>query len=438
MWKYCLTLVLSCTVCFVHAQQSDAPKLDSFLNALAAHDKFMGSVAVTKNGTLVYARATGYADVAAKLPADGETKYRIGSISKTFTAALVFKAIESRQLALDQTLSSWFPGIAQADKITIRHMLSHRSGIHNFTANQDYLSWSTQPKTEKELVDIITKGGSDFEPGSRMSYSNSNYVLLTYILEKVFKQPYAKLLTTYICKPAGLTNTYLGGKIRTADHESNSYKFLGQWQLMPETDISVPLGAGGIVSTPADLTRFLRALFTGKIISRESVEQMKPVSNQEGLGLFPMPFGDKAGYGHNGGIDGFSSLCAYYPADDISFAITSNGANYDINNIAIILMSAAYGAPWEMPSFSAYAVTSEELDQYTGVYASKDLPVKITFTRQDNTLIGQVTGQTALALEPTGKHQFRIDRVKAEMTFDPAAKTMTLKQAGRVMVFTKE
>ena len=118
------------------------------------------------------------------------------------------KAVEAGKLSLDETIESYFPTIPNADKITIKHLLGHRSGIHNFTNDKSYLDWNTEAKSEKEMVEIIAKGGSDFEPGTKTVYSNSNFVLLSYILEKVENKSYASLLNGSITQPLELTNTY--------------------------------------------------------------------------------------------------------------------------------------------------------------------------------------------------------------------------------------
>src|SRR5690606_16847163 len=128
----------------------------------------------------------GFADLENKVEATEKSKYRIGSISKSFTAVLVMKAHEDKLLNLNQTIDKWFPTIKNAQKISLNHLLSHRSGIHNFTNDADYLTWNTRAKSQKEMVDIIANGGSDFEPDSKAAYSNSNYVLLSYILEQTY------------------------------------------------------------------------------------------------------------------------------------------------------------------------------------------------------------------------------------------------------------
>jgi len=423
---------------FGFAQHIDKNKLDSYFNALEANNKFMGSVAVSKDGNIIYSKSIGFADVENNIKADENSKYRIGSISKTFTSILVLKAVEEKKLALNQTIDKCFPTIENAKNITIKHLLSHRSGIHNFTSDKEYLTWHTQPKTENEMIALMAKAGSDFEPDSKAAYSNSNFVLLTYILEKSYKKPYAELVQKYITKPLGLSNTYFGGKININKNECKSYNFSGQWKAEPETDPSISLGAGGIVSTPKDLTKFSNALFEGKLLKPESLELMKTFRDGFGIGLFQFPFYDKTGYGHTGGIDGFHSVFSYFPDGKISYVLTSNGTNFINNNISIAVLSAVFDKPYEIPKFSSYTTTSEELDKYLGIYSSKEFPLKITITKNNSTLIAQATGQSAFPLEATEKNKFKFDQAGIVLEFNPIEQTMLLKQGGRQFTLTKE
>lgn len=416
----------------------DKAKLDNYFNALEENNKFMGSVAVSKDGEIIYKKSIGFADIEKNIKATENSKYRIGSISKSFTTVLILKAVEEKKLDLNQTIDKWFPTIKNAKKITVKFLLSHRSGIHNFTDDKDYLTWNTQPKTEKEMVEIITKGGSDFEPNSKAEYSNSNFVLLTYILQKTFKKSYSDLLQKYIVKPIGLTNTYVFGNINTNNNECKSYSFEGTWKLDSETDFTIPLGAGAIISTPIDLTKFADALFGGKLLKPESLEKMKTIKDGYGLGLFQIPFYKSIGYGHTGGIDGFSSVYSHFADENISFALTSNGTNTNNNDISIAVLSAVYNKPYEIPVFTTFNVTSDDLDKYLGVYASKQIPLKITVTKNGNTLIAQGTGQPALPLEATEKDKFKFDQAGAKFEFNPTEKTMILFQGGGQIKFTKE
>lgn len=439
MIKRTLTTVLLLILGYAgFAQSFDKSRLDSYFKALEENNKFMGSVAVSKDGEIIYLKSIGYAEVASGIKTSNNTKYRIGSISKSFTAVLVLQAVEEGKLDLDQTIATWFPKITNAAKITVKQLLNHRSGIHNFTNSADYLSWNTHPKTEKEMVEIIEKGGSDFEPDSKAAYSNSNYVLLSYILEKTLNKSYSDLLQENIAIPLGLENTYVFGKISIDDDECKSYKFRGSWQEEPETDFTIPLGAGAITSTPTDLTKFADALFDGKLFTTERLDTMKTITEGYGNGIFQIPFYNKIGYGHTGGIDGFSAIYSHFPKDHISYALTSNGTNFNNNDISIAVLSAVYGKQFEIPVFTTYSLVSEDLDKFLGVYASKQIALKITITKDENTLIAQGTGQPALPLEATEKNKFKFDPAGAKFEFDPINKTMVLIQGGGTFEFSKE
>lgn len=419
------------------SQDFDKAKLDSYFNALETNDKFMGSISVFKDDKIIYNKSLGFIDLENKVRANEESKYRIGSISKTFTTVLILKAVEAKKLDLNQTIGKWFPTIKFSDKITIKNLLNHRSGIHNFTDDKDYLTWYTHPKTEKEMVEIIAKCGSDFEPNTKSSYSNSNFVLLTYILEKTFKSSYSKILTKYITQPIGLTNTYFGGHINTSNNESKSYKYINNWKQEPETDMSVPLGAGGIVSTANDLVKFSNALFTGKLLRSENLEFMKSTIDRYGNGLFQIPFYDKISYGHTGGIDGFSSIFTNFD-NNVSYALVSNGTNFNNNDISIAVLSAVYNKPYDIPDFKSYNLTSDDLDKYLGIYSSTQFPLKITITKDDATLIAQATGQPSFPLKATNKDIFKFDQAGLVLEFNPTDKTMILKQGGGQYTLNKE
>lgn len=421
-----------------HSQTLEIQKLDLFFDALEENSRFMGSVALSKDGELVYSRSLGFADVENQLKNKNTTEYKIGSISKTFTATLLLKAVEEGRISLDQSLKDFFPEVRHAEKISIQQLLQHQSGIRNFTDNPQYLTWHTQQKSEKDMVQVIVAGGSDFEPGSKTSYSNSNYVLLTFILEKVFGKPYAALLQEYISVPLGLIHTYFGEPQNSKHARSNSYVFKGNWELQPETDSSIPLGAGGIVSTPEELLVFSNALFDGKLIKRERVEQMKDLQDQFGLGLVSFPFYEKQGFGHTGGIDGFSSVFAYFPDEKVSYAIASNGSRIEVNALSIALLSAAYQRDFSVPQFSSIALSQEILETYVGVYSSTEIPLKLTVSIKGQQLIAQGTGQPSFALEAEEQNVFKFDPAQLTMIFFPEENRMLLKQGGMTFQFSKE
>ena len=162
------------------------------------------------------------------------------------------------------------------------------------------------------------------------------------------------------------------------------------------------------------------------------------IKDQYGVGLFQIPFYDKIGYGHTGGIDGFSSVFSHFDDENIDFALTSNGTHFNNNNIAIALLSAVYNKPYDIPNFSSHEVSSEDLDKYLGIYASKQIPLKITITKDKKTLVAQATGQSAFPLEATEKDKFKFEQAGIVLEFRPEEKTMKLKQGGGEFLFNLE
>ncbi len=427
-----------CTTITVFSQSFDSKKLDRYLETLESHNKFMGSVAISKNNEIIYTKTVGFQNIENKTKADNHTIYSIGSVSKTFTAVLVLKAVEQKKVSLNTTIDKFFPAIPNAKKITVENLLNHSSGIGSITDNADYLSWHTQPKSEKEMLEIITKTGIDFEPNTKSAYSNSNYVLLSYILEHIHKKKYSEILNINIIKPLQLKNTYFGHSQRKTNHEAISYTFSNGWNPQVNTDASVPMGAGAIQSNSVDLVKFSDALFNGKIISKESVSKMKILKNTYGLGLFDYSFENRTGMGHDGAIDGYKSIFTNFENDKISYAITSNATNYKLDLITDIVVKAAFGQSYEIPEFKAIDIKPEELEVLTGTYAAEGMPFKITIARQENRLSAQATGQSPLPLEAIDNNIFTFDKAGIQLTFKPETKGMLLKQSGREIEFKKE
>ncbi|NIG54899.1 beta-lactamase family protein [Chitinophaga sp. Cy-1792] len=419
-------------------QTFNTQRIDMLLNILEQKDKYMGSIAVSQNGHLLYSRAIGYSDIATSKQATTDTRYRIGSISKMFTAALIMRAVEEKKITLAQTLDKYYPQIPNAGKINIRELLTHRSGIHNFTNDSIYWTYYTQPKTEKEMMQLITASPSDFEPGTKLEYSNSNYVILTFILEKLYGKPYAELLQTRIAQPQGLKNTYFGGKINTANNECYSYFHNDKWTLAPETSSTITQGAGALVSTPTDLTIFIEKLFNGSIVSKNTLDTMMVMHDKFGIGMIQVPYFEKYGYGHTGGVDGFQSAVYYFPDEKLSVAIEGNGVDYPNNDILLCALSCYYNRDFNIPTFTSFTPAVATLDQYTGNYTSTALPLKIQVSRQGTRLLAQASGQQPFMLEAVSATTFHFDMAGIVLEFDAAKKQMILKQGGKEYIYVKE
>lgn len=437
-----LPLILTAALLFAFsasAQQINSSDLDRLFDSLEVHQKSMASVIVTHKGQKIYERAIGYAvvDSAHGVKATPATRYRIGSITKTFTATMIMQLVEEKKLALNTHLDQYFPSIPNADQITLEMILRHRSGIHNFTDDDAYWEAQTKPKTRSEMLAIFAGNKSDFTPGTETKYSNTGYILLGYIIEDVTRESYAKNLQERILGRIKLKNTSFGGKIDPAKGEAYSYTMASGWQKREETDPSQPAGAGAIVSTPGDVTAFYHALFEGKLVSKASLAEMTRTVDIFGIGLAPAPFYAKKGFGHTGGLDGFVTSVAYYPSDSLAAAVFSNGVDYPVNDIIIALLSAYYKIPVTIPDLRAMQLSPEVLALYAGVYSSKQIPLKMTVTHVNGKLYAQPTGQPNFWLAPVKKDVFKIDAAGVVIEFRPAQGEFSLTQAGQTFQFNK-
>jgi D-alanyl-D-alanine carboxypeptidase len=421
------------------AQNFNKAKMDSLFAVIEQNNKGMANFSIFYDGEEIYNKSVGYADYAKKLKIDSNTKFRIGSISKTFTATIILQMVEEGKLKLDQSIEKYFKNLKNADKITIEMLLRHRSGIHNFTNDPSYLTWMQKPISRDSLVARVVAGGSDFDPNTKTAYSNSNFVLLSIIAEKIDKKSYDKILDKRVIKPLKLTRTNFGGKINTANDEALPYNFINDWTLSTETDVSVPLGAGAIVSTPHDLNIFLYALMHDKLISHSSLEKMKNMIDGLGLGLMQFPFNDKKAYGHGGSIDGFFSNVAYFENEKLGVAYCTNGVLMGMNDVLVGAMSIYFDLPYKLPVFkAAMQLSPEELEPYLGNYSCASFPLKITISKNNNTLTAQATGQSAFPLEAFEKDKFRFEPAGIEIDFTPGESKFILKQAGKEFEYIKE
>lgn len=438
--------------------QDKFTRMDSLLNYLHENNKFMGSLTIREGENVVFNKAYGYADVEKNIKADRFTRYKIGSISKTFTAVMVMQLIEEKKMTLQTKLNRFYPKVKNADKISIYDLLHHRTGIVDFV-NQDSTFHKVLDKkhSKEDILKVITSYEPLFEPGSKYQYSNSNFFILGCIIEKLTKKSYAENLQNRIVKKAELgtyenktemtakgavtnkvfvpTTYYKEEATNTANKESYSYYFDGtNWVKSLENHNSIPFASGGITSTTADLTKFIYALFNGKLVNQASLEQMKEIKEGYGKALIQFPFGERRFYGHGGRIENFSSMLGYYPTEKLSFSLISNGDNFVQNDIIIGILSIYYKMPFPFPKFMK--MDKAELAKFTGTYASKDLPLKITVSEKNGELSAQATGQGAFPLTFKEETTFVFAPAGIEMVFGD--KSFVLIQGGMKFNFTKE
>lgn len=420
-----------------YSQSIDKDKLDQLFNRLAEKNKAMGTLLINKEGQALYSRSIGFGHITGteKKPLTMSTRYRIGSVTKMFTATIIYQLVEEGKLKLTDHLDKFYPQIPNASKITIEHILAHRSGIPGAVMEQHFASQRFTGVTKDQVLAAIAQGKPEFEPGEKYAYSNAGYFILGNIIEKADRQPYEKTLQQRVLYKIGLKDTYAAtGDIDVNKNERFSFKYYADWNQAPVTHHSFMFGSGFIISTVADLAKFIEALFSEKLIAQKSLDQM--IRLQSGMDSFT--YNGKTFYGHTGGVDGFGSWLAYQREEKVTLSYATNGKVYAVGKMIDHIFDIYYNKPFDLPSFESLEISTETLDKYVGVYAIAEAPVKFTVKRDGNRLFVEMSGRPAFAVEAIAEDKFKIDSPPMEFHFDVAKKQMILKRGGGEKVFTKE
>lgn len=437
MKNFISTLLLFFSSLAIGQQDARFAKIDSLLTYLNKNNKFMGALTIREGDNVFFNKGYGFADVSKNREASRLTKYKIGSVTKTFTAVIVLQLIEEKKLSLQTKLNRFYPKIKNAEKITISDLLYQRTGIIDYiNADSTMVKKVFEVNTKKDMLARIASYEPLFEPGSKFEYSNSNYYLLGCIIEEVTKKAYADNLNERIVSKINLKNTYYKtSKIETSFNESYSYIFDGtKWEEIPEWDNNMAFAAGAITSTPADLTRFMRALFKDELISKKSLDVMKTLKDSYGMALVQFPFGQRKFYGHTGGIEYFKAVVGYNPEDEVGVSLIVNGDNFNRNEIMIGILSIYYKVPYPFPTFAK--IDPNQLVKYIGNYSSKEIPLKIVVAEKNGELTAQATGQPSFPLTYVKDTVFVFQTAGIEITFTENG--FILKQGGAKFTYTKD
>lgn len=423
----------------VRAQHLQSKKLDSLLNNLILHNKSMGSLAISKGENKLYEKSFGYSYIAGskKVSLSNETRYRTGSITKVFTAVLILQLIENGKLSLNTPVTKFFPTLPNAKRITIANLLTHQSGLFNYT--DDWDSWRFNHTSEEKIVAMIAEAPTLFEPGTKTEYNNSGYILLGYIIEKLYKKPYKTVLAEKITSKYGLNHTYYGGKVDVNKKEAFSYAFeKDAWVQQPETDMSAANGAGSIVSTPTDLNKFMHLLFSKKLISKPSLDIMLGMQDGQGMVLEKMPFYDKTLYAHSGQIDYYQSWMLYFPEDNLAITYISNGFGGEpINAVLKGVLHIVFDKPYTLPNYSSVELLPKELEKLVGEYSCEQPLMKVNITKAEKTLFAQAEGQSPFPLTAKSKDEFHYVPAGIVIKFTPSNEEFILIQGGGEFKFKK-
>jgi CubicO group peptidase (beta-lactamase class C family) len=349
---------------------------------------------------------------------------------------MIFQLVEEGKLKLTDTLDKSFPQIPNAARITIAQILHHRSGLPDIQPDG---SWGKQPRTHEEVLARIAQGQPKFEPDAKHEYSNTGYNLLGYIVEKAGGKPYAEALKDRITSRIGLKDTYLGvGNTDPGKNEAFSYTYIGGWREAAELDFSITYGAGAILSTPTDMTKFIQALFDLKLVSQNSLKQMSTMREDEGMGMEAFSFAGKTLYGHTGGSASSGAWLAYLPEERLAFAYTTNAKIYEVRKIVSGVFDIYWDRPFQIPALDGVTLSPEVLDRYVGVYTIPGTPAKMTVIRDGATLYIRAGPEpNGVPLEATAENKFKIDP-GVVFEFDAAKGQLTIKRPQGERIFTKE
>ncbi|HJY63461.1 MAG TPA: serine hydrolase [Ignavibacteria bacterium] len=365
-----LILILSFTV----LSQDKNNQIDALVQQYYEMGQINGSVLVAEGGNVIFSNSVGYSDIEKKIENKPDTKFRLASVTKQFTATLIMQLVEKGKLSLEGKLSEYLPYYRKdiGDKVTIHQLLNHTSGIPGYTELPGFMTNEVSKKVEvKDFVIKFCSNDLSFEPGTKWSYNNSGYFILGAVIEEVTGKTYEAVLKENILEPLGMANS--GYDHSDMVYENKSIGYTGSFagiQSARFIDMSIPYAAGSMYSTVEDMYKWDQALYTEKILKNESKEKMfTPGLNNYGYGwgISEIAVGDvkKKVNAHSGGIFGFNTLIVRYPEDKHLIVILNNfddgGATNELSKrIRLILYGLEVPPPQQSAAKKLYKTFTEK------------------------------------------------------------------------------
>jgi CubicO group peptidase (beta-lactamase class C family) len=404
--------------------QDKTAKITELMDAYDKKKEFNGSLLVYDHGKELFNNSYGYKNIAAKEFNNENSIYQIGSVTKQFTATIILKLVEKKQLKLTDKLSKFYPGYPKSDSITIHQLLSHTSGIYNYTNDEIFMtSEAVKPADEKKILALFKDKPLDFSPGTNWKYSNSGYMLLGYIIQKVTKKPYEQLVREWIFSPLQMTHsgfdfTHLKDPMKATGYFSIDEN---KGEVAGIVDSTVSFSAGAIYSTTYDLLKWHLGLLNNSIINRSTLElAFTPVKNKYGYGWGIDSIDGKRITKHSGGIFGFTSNFARVEADDICIIMINNVGNPKLKEITENILSILYNKPYQLPASAqtktAIKVSEEVLKKYVGTY--EVVPqFQIAITLDSGQIFAQASNQPKFELFAQKDNYFFLKAIEAAVEF---------------------
>lgn len=369
------------------------------------------AVLVAKNGNIVYHKGIGMANLELGVPMQADMIFRIGSITKQFTAVAILQLIEQGRLSLEDEITKFIPDYpTHGHKITIHHLLTHTSGIASYTGMKDWTPEVMKKDfTPLEMIDFFKDQPIDFEPGEEWRYNNSGYFLLGYIIEKVSGQTYEEYVKEHLLEPAGMVNSLYGNDRNILKNRAYGYQ-QGEhgYENADFLSMTQPYAAGSLMSTVEDMFRWNRALISGKLVSEESLVLAwtnYTLNNGSminyGYGWMPGDVQGSPMIAHGGGINGFMTHEAYFPAEDL-FVVLFLNCTCIGTEAAHKIAALALGKPFD---YKEIAIEASKLVEYTGVYQNTAGNQRNIYI-EDGKLISQRVGGGTFRIIPFEADKF--------------------------------
>jgi CubicO group peptidase (beta-lactamase class C family) len=385
------------------------------------------SVLVAQNGDIVYQNGFGYADIEKKIPVTPDTKFKIGSVSKQFTAVAILKLQEEGKIKVEDKLSKYIPDFPRGNEVTIYHLLTHTSGIHDYSSQPDFDM--NKPVTPQALLDIIKKLPYDFNPGERYLYNNSGYFILGYIVSKLSGKTLSEYLNETFFKPLGMKNTGIYETNIVLSNEAQGYSMNGETVKKADfQEMSWTLGVGSIYSTTKDLYKWNEAVFNGKVLSNATLKTAltRAVLNSGGkidygFGWFLSTNRGLDFIQHSGVSNGFYSYLERQPENKLTVCVLINAlpTPQDINPIlnGQAISEFILEDKMEKQEIGAGKIVSENiLKKYVGRY-NYGQGMAMWVTLKDKQLFGQMTAMEASPLTPISENEFYFKARNAKIKF---------------------
>lgn len=388
------------------------------------------SMLVAKDGKILFERGVGLADVADQTPVTTRTKFRIGSVSKQFTASAILKLIEDDKLELTDTLDDFLPKFPRGGDVTIHQLLTHTSGIPSYTDNPKFYEDVTEPTSEEDLVATIAESAKEysFEPGSEFHYNNSGYFLLGHIVRKITGKSLGDYLEATFFRPLGMTDTGVHSVDIELEHEAKGYSMVeGKPEAALNWAMSRAGGAGALYSTVQDLMKWNEAVFNGKVLRRETLKKAFTPVEPSGMGMkygYGWMVGEQRGLktiNHAGGLHGFVSNLVRFPEQNLTVVALHNASppvsDLAPGNITSRLAELFLWSEMEpRPSFQLDPnVDPKVYSRYVGRYDYGG--AVMTVTKQGDKLFAQLSGQAKQQIYPASETLFFWKVVDASVEF---------------------